>query len=244
MLGTTHSIGWMGFGSDRMLYVAVGEGQTQEGGDWTKYGDMIPTNWALAMDPNFLGGKILRLDPDTGLGLPSNPFWDGNPDSSRSRVWSVGLRNPFKCSFTPEGNQVICGNVGWYLYESVIVNWRGSNAGWPCYEGNTPTVSPNQDFAACQSFYAGTSGLPGADIGRSYAFVWSHEGVSAAAIGGSFFPNSYPAPMGGSYLFADFSKSLMFLMGWNNGQYGGTQTFAWVSLTRLWPSQLPKIFFS
>ncbi|KAI9032982.1 Sorbosone dehydrogenase-domain-containing protein [Hyaloraphidium curvatum] len=227
MLGTTHSIGWLDFGSDGMLYAAVGEGQTQEGGDWTKYGSQIPTTWALAMDPNFLGGKILRIDPETGLGLPSNPWWDGNADSSRSRVFSVGLRNPFKCSFTPERDgTIICGNVGWYLWEWVAIATRGSNGGWPCYEGNQMATAPNRDFPACQSFYTGNSGYPYADISKVAAYTWSHDGVSSAAIGGTFFPRSYPAPLGGSYLFADFAKSIFFRMNWNNGQYGSTEVFS------------------
>ena len=49
-----------------------------------------------------LTGKILRLDPATGHGLPSNPFWDGNPTSVRSRIWVYGLRNPYRFTLRPE----------------------------------------------------------------------------------------------------------------------------------------------
>src|SRR4030095_15289535 len=54
-----------------------------------------------AQDLNSLDGKILRVDPATGLALPTNPFYDGNPSSNRSRVWEYGLRNPFRITRRP-----------------------------------------------------------------------------------------------------------------------------------------------
>ena len=60
-----------------------------------------------------LNGKVLRIDPATGDGVPSNPYYDaGNPRSARSRVWALGLRNPFRMGlqpntgshFPPDGN--------------------------------------------------------------------------------------------------------------------------------------------
>ena len=47
-------------------------------------------------------GKMLRVDPATGDGLPSNPFYDSkDPRSARSRVWALGLRNVFRWEFMP-----------------------------------------------------------------------------------------------------------------------------------------------
>jgi hypothetical protein len=45
-------------------------------------------------------GKILRVDKDTGHGLPSNPWWDGNP-SSPARALAHGLRNTFRFCVRP-----------------------------------------------------------------------------------------------------------------------------------------------
>ncbi len=50
---------------------------------------------------NSHAGKILRLNPENGeglgpgnpLGVPANPFWDGNPTSPQSRIYATGLRN-------------------------------------------------------------------------------------------------------------------------------------------------------
>lgn len=43
-------------------------------------------------DLTSLGGKVLRVDPDTGAGVPGNPFFaSGNADTRR--IWSYGHRN-------------------------------------------------------------------------------------------------------------------------------------------------------
>ncbi|MEM9987396.1 MAG: PKD domain-containing protein, partial [Bacteroidota bacterium] len=92
-------------------------------------------------------GKILRIDPETGQGLPSNPFYDRQaPDAPRSKVWSLGLRNPFRFSVAPEsGSHAVedgepgvfyIGDVGlWHWEEVNVADGPGLNFGWPAYEG-------------------------------------------------------------------------------------------------------------
>ena len=53
----------------------------------------------------------MRVDPLTGLGVPTNPFWDGDPNSNRSRVYQLGVRNPFSFTIHPTG-EVWIGDVG------------------------------------------------------------------------------------------------------------------------------------
>lgn len=48
-------------------------------------------------------GKILRVD-ENGLGLTTNPFYNGNLDSVESRTWGIGVRNPFRFTFHPVTN--------------------------------------------------------------------------------------------------------------------------------------------
>ena len=43
------------------------------------------------------------LTPITGKALRDNPFYDGNADSNRSKVFAYGLRNPFRFTFAPSG---------------------------------------------------------------------------------------------------------------------------------------------
>jgi PKD repeat protein len=47
-------------------------------------------------------GKILRVDAGTGEGLSDNPFWDGDSDSVRSRIWAHSFRNAFRFTFDPD----------------------------------------------------------------------------------------------------------------------------------------------
>ncbi len=96
---------------------------------------------------NSLNGKILRIDPNTGNGIASNPFFQNiNPRSARSRVWAYGLRNPFRFCIKPntgstkpnDGNvgTIFLGDVGWFHREELnIVTKAGQNFGWPTYEG-------------------------------------------------------------------------------------------------------------
>ena len=94
-----------------------------------------------------LSGKIVRLDPDTGDGIPSNPFFDpARPRSAQSRIWSLGLRNPFRFTLRPgtgshdpaDANPGVLylGDVGLHGFEDLnVVTGPGMNFGWPIYEG-------------------------------------------------------------------------------------------------------------
>ena len=46
-------------------------------------------------------GKVLRLNKTNGEGLTTNPFYNGNTTSVRSRVWASGFRNAFRFAFHP-----------------------------------------------------------------------------------------------------------------------------------------------
>ncbi len=97
-----------------------------------------------------LNGKVLRIDPITGAGIPSNPFYDAtHPSAPRSLVWSLGLRNPFRVALrkgTGSTNpadglpgSLYIGDVGEGRWEELnIATLPGENFGWPLYEGMHP----------------------------------------------------------------------------------------------------------
>jgi len=119
-----HNGGWIAFGPDGYLYDAIGDG----GGA----GD--PDNHA--QDPYSRLGKIVRLTFG-GSPAPGNPFLagGGNP-----YVFALGLRNPFRNSFAPDGRLII-GDVGQDAIEEIDVvrtNQPGLNFGWPWLEGTQP----------------------------------------------------------------------------------------------------------
>jgi glucose/arabinose dehydrogenase len=154
-----HVIDGLRFGADGSLLVTAGDGA---GADSADGGGSDPLLFAPGRtDPaedigafrsqyiRSLAGKILRINPATGEGYPSNPYFDGNPGSNQSKVWAYGLRNPWRISVRPgtgstdpgagRPGTLYIGDVGWGWWEEIdIARTGGLNFGWPCYEGIPP----------------------------------------------------------------------------------------------------------
>src|SRR5204863_8579132 len=73
-----------------------------------------------------------------------------NPRAPKSRVWALGLRNPYRMTVRPgtgshdpaDANPgvIVLSDVGYETWESVhVITGPGQNCGWPLYEGLTPT---------------------------------------------------------------------------------------------------------
>ena len=159
----SHGIGSLAFGEDGTLVVSVGDsadyatfdtgGQVPGGfvADALANGILRPSEDVGAYRAQLrdsLNGKMLRIDPATGNGVPGNPWFDPTtPRAARSRVFATGLRNPFRMSRIPgTGSHVpsagnpgtfVISDVGWGTWEEVnVVTRAGSNMGWPLFEGH------------------------------------------------------------------------------------------------------------
>ncbi len=122
----THAGGALAFGPDGMLYVSVGDGASF---------NLMDPRAVSVQDVDSLSGKILRVDPLTGRGLADNPFAvPGDLDANASKVWMLGLRNPFTMTFAEDG-RLFMSETGWYTYEEINFGGAGSNFGWPFFEG-------------------------------------------------------------------------------------------------------------
>ena len=191
----SHSVGGLDFGPDGLLYVDLGDGA---------HFNYVDTNATRAQNLNLLSGKVLRINPN-GPGLPDNPFWDGNANSNRSKVWAYGVRNAFRLNVRDTTGTVYLGDVGWNTWEEVDIVRKGANLGWPCYEG-TPKQTGYGDYAVCTNLWA-----QGASAVLAPAYSWNHSGGGAAAVGGDF-STFYPTPYKDTFFFADYVQSWMKYM--------------------------------
>ena len=162
-----HNGGWIAFGQDGDLYIAVGDGGS--GGD--PHGN--------AQNLGSLLGKILRIDvrsDDYPTDATRNyHIPDGNPfagvDGARPEVWYYGLRNPFRDSFDSATGDFYVADVGQNVKEEldyVAGGVGGLNFGWNVREGFNSYSGPDSPaFTPPVLDYAHNSGPYGgfAEIG-------------------------------------------------------------------------------
>ena len=94
-----HNGGDIEFARDGTMFVSTGDG----GGK-----DEFEATALTSQARHALGGKVLRITRD-GRGVRGNPFWNGDPDANRSKIWALGLRNPFRMALHPETGHALCG---------------------------------------------------------------------------------------------------------------------------------------
>ena len=87
-------------------------------------------------DRTSLGGKVLRIDPETGEGAAGNPFI-GSADANERRVFTYGHRNVQGVVFRPDGGQAFSSEHGPSVDDEVNLLKAGANYGWDPSEGGT-----------------------------------------------------------------------------------------------------------
>ena len=173
---SNHNGGGVQFGPDGMLYVGLGDGG--------KWGDPLQAGQDGTVDL----GSFLRLDPDLPAPHvpPDNPFV-GDPNVLDA-IWALGVRNPWRFSFAPDGRLVVA-DVGQNLWEELSFVPRGGNLGWnvkegwSCYERETCTGAFEEPF-----------------------WVYGHDlGISVT---GGYVATS--GPHAGRYLYGDFGTGRLW----------------------------------
>ncbi len=186
-----HTVGTVRFGSDGKIYVGMGDGSPFN----------IESELSFrSQDLNYYNGKILRINPD-GTAPGDNPFYDGNPNSVRSKVYAYGLRSPFRFTNKPATSEVYIGDVGAAKFEE-INRGRGANFGWPCYEGPNPQFSFNNKFPQrCAQIAASSVTFP------IHSYPWN--GGSSIVMGPFYTGTKYPAKFRNNLFFADFVQGFI-----------------------------------
>ncbi len=192
----SHSVGNVRFTLDGHLVLTTGDGA---------HFNFVDDNALRTQNLNLLSGKVLLINPD-GTGLATNPFWNGDPNANRSKVWAYGVRNAFRINQRPLNGSFYLGDVGWNTWEEIDKVPRGGNLGWPCYEGS-PVQPGYSGYQVCRSLY---NQGPSAVVNP--LFEWQHlVGGGNAAVGGDFGV-TYPDPDQGAYIFGDYSQSWLWMM--------------------------------
>jgi glucose/arabinose dehydrogenase len=239
----SHSVGSLSFGADGSLYVSGGEGASFTNADYGQFGYPPngsyystnpcgdPTNEGGALrsqdlrtggDPVGLSGAILRVNPATGLGQPTNPL-AGNADTNARRVVAYGLRNPFRFTIRPGTNDLWIGDVGWGVWEEIdrVPDPTAGplDFGWPCYEGNGHQAAYDAaNLPICVDLYtqAGSVTAPLYSYQHGVPVIQGEScPTGSSSISGLAFDvpgGSYPAGYDNALFFADYSRNCIWVM--------------------------------
>lgn len=197
---TNHNGGTLLF-KNGLLYITVGDGGGSLG--------------ANAQSLSTLLGKILRinpLDPDGNgplrYSIPGdNPFVG---TSGLDEIWSVGLRNPWRCSFDRGTGKLYCGDVGENAWEEINRHFDGRavNFGWELLEGFRYFNYPNRQ-----------RGDPCTRKCRYLPIVeYAHAvpGDDNNSVTGGHVSRRAGAALSGKYVFADFGSGRVWAIAYNH----------------------------
>ncbi len=187
---------------DHQLFVSVGDSGANSTPPINRLGTCLNT-------PN---GKILRVNlngsipPDnpladadsvTGCAALTQPFAPFAPDK---RIYAWGLRNPFRFSIDPSTGLLWIGDVGEQAKEEIDIGGKGSDFGWPFYEGTVHYTQAQQSFqptGACEGISPSRPCTP-----PLYEYI--HELGRSAVIGGPVLDLCHwPVAWRSRYLFGD-----------------------------------------
>ena len=87
-------------------------------------------------DRTSLGGKVLRINPETGEGAAGNPFI-GSANANERRIYTYGHRNVQGVVFRPGTDQAFSSEHGPSIDDEVNLLKAGANYGWDPSRGGT-----------------------------------------------------------------------------------------------------------
>ena len=202
----SHTIGAVEFGIDGSLFVSTGDGASF---------NRVDPRAVRVQDIDNLSGKVLRIDPITGQGLSDNPFFNGNANANRSKVYQYGLRNPFRLTVDPATGTLYVGDVGWTRWEEVNTGAAGANFGWPYFEGGSGTsirTPQYENLSEAQAFYNSGQQVTPAVYGLSH----QADGINAIVLGDVYRGTTYPAEFQGNLFVNDLGQGIVRAVSFNN----------------------------
>jgi glucose/arabinose dehydrogenase len=174
------------FGPDGLLYIGLGDGGSAD--DPERNGLDLATPL----------GKILRIDPTPSATEPytvptDNPFV--GVEGADQRIWSFGLRNPWRFSFDSATGDLWIADVGQNEFEEINLApatggrdaGRGASFGWSAFEGNEVfnDDQPTENHVAP-------------------VYVYSHADGGCSVSGGAVARDTSVPDLAGWYVFGDY----------------------------------------
>lgn len=164
-----HNGGGLAFGPGGRLYIGTGDGGSRDDPQ------------RVALDRSSMLGKIISIDPLAR-----------NAKSAAARIWSVGLRNPWRFEFDDEMNLWVA-DVGQDKWEEVSLarasagSGRNANFGWSAYEG----------FARFHNDQTAKNHLPP-------VHVYEHGEEGCSISGGTKIRSTKLPTLAGWYVYGDY----------------------------------------
>ena len=245
---SSHSTGDLEFGPEGALFASGGDGASFLSSDFGQFGwpqknqcgdppgsvgepleppeaeggSLRSQDLLTLADPTGLDGSVIRIDPQTGAGLPGNPLASSS-DANARRIVAFGFRNPYRFAINAETSEVYVGNVGNGTAEEIdrfsTMPSTAYNSGWPCLEA----TAANPGFFdlgldLCESLYdvSGSTSSPFFSYAHGKPVTPEDDcptffgsAISGSAFyGGSAFPDSYD----GALFFADSVRRCIYVM--------------------------------
>jgi glucose/arabinose dehydrogenase len=139
----------------------------------------------IAQDRHSLGGKVLRIDLNTGKPLPDNPFIS-SADPTEQRIYTYGHRNVQGVAVRPGSGQVFTAEHGPTFDDEINLLRAGGNYGWDPSKGDTES-SYDED-------------VPMTDTDRfpdAIRPLWTSGTITEAICGAAFLTGTQWGPLEG-----------------------------------------------
>ncbi|NIH78563.1 PQQ-dependent sugar dehydrogenase [Amycolatopsis viridis] len=156
----------------------------------------------VSQDRHSLGGKVLRIDLNTGGPLPGNPFLS-SPDPNEQRIYTYGHRNIQGVAVRPGTGQVFTAEHGPAFDDEINLIRPGGNYGWdPSRGGTSGTYDESVPMTDLQRFPDAVQA------------VWTSGTITEAICGAAFVSGPQWGPLDGRLAVVALKgqKMLMFTL--------------------------------
>jgi glucose/arabinose dehydrogenase len=229
--GPWHSVGGLDFDGQGRLILGFGDGSPYCRTKRCLGTGVVEPYEASAYAPydlNSLSGKVLRINPETGAGVPGNPYYDPKkPDRVSSMILARGVRTPFRVQVDRKTGEIYVGDVGtdqWEEINLIPTSWNDPttelNFGWPCYEGGDNGIPEQASIggALCESEYYDAE----RELTTPPWFAYSVERGAALILGPHYRGNGYPSEYVGDLFFGDWKRDAFWTYSDEHAKQFGT----------------------